>query len=161
MNFRIPIGLAAVGITLLSVAAAGQEPNTAQTPEPAAPPEPVAESYTYEPAGRRDPFLNLMSSGSEQALPQTRPLGVAGLTTAELSVRGVVQSRTGLVAMVQGPDNRTYVVRAGDQLLDGTIKAVVPEGLVILQAVNDPLSLVKEREVRRLLRSLENGKERP
>ena len=43
--------------------------------------------------------------------------------------------------------------------LDGTIKAVVPEGLVIVQPVNDPLSLVKQREVRKLLRSVEDGKQ--
>ncbi len=153
-------GLVTVGVILLSVEATGQEPAPAKTPGTPAPSTSVIESYTYEAGGRRDPFLNLMSSGSEQALSQTRPTGAAGLTTSELSVRGVVQSRTGLVAMVQGPDNRTYVVRTGDQLLDGTIKAVMPDGLIILQAVNDPLSLVKEREVRRLLRSLENGKER-
>ena len=43
--------------------------------------------------------------------------------------------------------------------LDGTIKAVTPQGLVIVQDVNDPLSLVKQREVRKLLRSLEDAKE--
>jgi hypothetical protein len=134
------------------VLAQAAEPST-----PAAPP-PV-DGYVYDPGGRRDPFLNLLASGVEQALPASRPGGAAGLTTAELSVRGVVQSRGALVAMVQAPDNRTYVVRTGDQLLDGTIKAVIPEGLVIVQSVNDPLSLVKEREVRRLLRTLENGKQ--
>jgi hypothetical protein len=36
---------------------------------------------------------------------------------------------------------------------------VIPEGLVIVQDVTDPLSLVKQREVRRLLRSLEAAKE--
>jgi hypothetical protein len=60
--------------------------------------------------------------------------------------------------MVQGPDNRTHIVRQGDKLLDGTVKAVTPEGLIIVQDVTDPLSLVKQREVRRLLRSVEAGK---
>jgi hypothetical protein len=31
--------------------------------------------------------------------------------------------------------------------------------LIVIQEVNDPLSLVKQREVRKLLRSLEDGKE--
>ncbi len=131
-------------------------PAVAQAPADAPPP---VEDYTYDPGGRRDPFLNLLASGADDSLRTERPEGAAGLTTAELSVRGVVQTRGTLVAMVQGPDNRTYIVRAGDRLLDGTVKAVVPEGLVIVQEVNDPLSLVKEREVRRLLRSLEDGKE--
>jgi len=60
--------------------------------------------------------------------------------------------------MVQGPDNKTYIVRANDHLLDGTVKAVTPQGLVIMQEVSDPLSLVKQKEVRKMLRGLEEGK---
>jgi len=81
------------------------------------------------------------------------------MTLAEISVRGIMQSRGALVAMVQGPDNRTYIVHQGDKLLDGTIKTIMPTGLVVAQEVNDPLSLVKQREVRKLLRSLEDAKE--
>ena len=70
-----------------------------------------------------------------------------------------MQSRGALIAMIQGPDNKTYIVHQGDKLLDGTIKTITPQGLVIVQEVNDPLSLVKQREVRKLLRSLEDAKE--
>jgi hypothetical protein len=70
-----------------------------------------------------------------------------------------MQSRGSLVAMIQGPDNKTYIVHQGDKLLDGTIKTIMPQGLVIVQEVKDPLSLVKQREIRKLLRSLEDPKE--
>jgi len=43
--------------------------------------------------------------------------------------------------------------------LDGTIKTITPQGLVVVQEVNDPLSLIKQREIRKLLRSLEDAKE--
>ena len=69
-----------------------------------------------------------------------------------------LQSRGGLVAMIQGPDKKTYIVHPGDKFLDGTIKSIIPQGLVIIQEVNDPLSLVKQREIRKLLRSLEDAK---
>ena len=130
--------------------------SVAQTP---APPPPPGENFSYQAEGRRDPFLNLLVAGMEPRLSSQRPEGVGGLATAELSVRGIVNSRGALVAMVQGPDNRTHIVRQGDKLMDGTIKAVTPEGLIIVQDVTDPLSLVKQREVRRLLRSIEDGKE--
>ena len=81
------------------------------------------------------------------------------MTLAEISVRGILQSKGTLVAMIQGPDNRTYIVHQGDRLLDGVIKTVITQGLVVVQQVNDPLSLVKQREVRKLLRSLEDAKE--
>ena len=61
--------------------------------------------------------------------------------------------------MVQGPDNKSYVVLEGDKFLDGTVQSVTPEGLVIVQEVNDPLSLVKQRVIRKLLRSLEDVKQ--
>jgi Tfp pilus assembly protein PilP len=80
------------------------------------------------------------------------------MTVGEISVRGVMQSRGALVAMVKGPDNKTYLVHPGDKLLDGTIKTITPEGLIVVQQVNDPLSLVKQREIRKLLRSLEDAK---
>lgn len=150
MSSRTVIGVA---LTWLAI-----QPAPAGAQAPTAPPMAV-DAYAYDPGARRDPFLNLLAAGSDDALPRERPEGAAGLTTAELSVRGVVQSRGTLVAMVQGPDNRTFLVRTGDRLMDGTVKAVVPEGLIIVQVVNDPLSLMKEREVRRLLRSLEDGRE--
>jgi len=117
------------------------------------------DTYSYDPGGRRDPFLNLLGTGAD-----SRPLkhggdGPSGMSVSEISVRGVMQSRGALIAMVQGPDNRTYVVHQGDKLLDGTVKSVTPQGLVIVQEVNDPLSLIKTREVRKMLRSLEDAKE--
>ena len=39
--------------------------------------------------------------------------------------------------------------------MDGTVKSITPQGLVVVQQVNDPLSLVKQREIRKLLRSPE------
>ena len=81
------------------------------------------------------------------------------MAVAEIQVRGVVQSRGSLIAMIMGPDNKTYIVHQGEKLLDGIIKTITPQGLIITQEVNDPLSLVKQREVRKLLRSLEDAKE--
>ena len=112
----------------------------------------------YQAEGRRDPFLNLLGTGPEPRPAARRAEGPASLALAEISVRGVVQSRDALVAMISGPDNKTYVVHQGDKLLDATIKSITAEGLVVVQRVNDPLSTVKQREIRKLLRSLEDGK---
>jgi len=148
-------------------ASAGQTPSTgsAQAAKPAEKPaeqptEAPAEAYSYNPDGRRDPFTSLIGTGSAADNRTTRRAdgGAAALTVNEISVRGILQSRGALVAMVQGPDNKTYIVHQGDKLLDGVIKTITPQGLVLIQEVNDPLSLVKQREVSKLLRSLEGGK---
>jgi len=136
--------------------ASAQPPAPAKAATPAPPP---AETYTYESAGRRDPFLSLTNSGVDgQNQARKGEGGPAGMSVAEISVRGVLESRGTLVAMVMGPDNKTYIVHQGDKLLDGSIKSITPQGLVIEQEVNDPLSVVKQREIRKLLRGLEDAK---
>lgn len=121
---------------------------------------PAPEAYTYSPDGRRDPFISLIGSGvtADPRLAGNRREGPAGLGVNEISVRGILQSRGAYVAMIQGPDAKTYIVHQGDKLLDGTIKSVTPQGLVLIQEVTDPLSLVKQREVSKLLRSVEGVK---
>ena len=42
--------------------------------------------------------------------------------------------------------------KAGDKLFDGVVKAVTQDAVVFSQDVNDPLSLVKQREVRKSIR---------
>ncbi|RPI50201.1 MAG: hypothetical protein EHM55_21940 [Acidobacteria bacterium] len=133
---------------------AGATPPGATSPVPVAP---AAEPYTYDPAGRRDPFISLMARGVEP-VEGRKTSGLGGLATGELMLRGVLESRGAYVALVAGPDGKTYAAHANDRLLDGVIRSVTPQGLVIMQEVNDPLSLVKQREVRKGLRAAEDGK---
>jgi len=147
----------------------GQPAPPAPAPAPApAPPAaaalgdatpPAQENYTYRAEGRRDPFLNLLGTGPQVAATSRRGEGPSGLTVGEISVRGIMQSRGALVAMIEGPDKKTYIMHQGDKFQDGTIKTITPQGLVVVQEVNDPLSLIKQREIRKLLRSLEDAKE--
>src|SRR5262249_13643017 len=108
-----------------------------------APPPLPQDTYTYQAQGRRDPFLNLRGTGRDTGVASgRRGEGPASITTAEASVRGILQSRGSLVGMITGPDGKTYVVHQGDKLADGTIKSITPQGLIVIQEVNDPLSLV-------------------
>ncbi len=133
-------------------------------PAPDAPAAPDAaqaaapsEAYSYKPDGRRDPFISLIARGVEPPAGAGAAIGVGGLTTSELSVSGVLQLRGAVVAMVHGADAKTFIAHVNDRLLDGVITQITQRGLVILQEVNDPLSLVKQREVRKDLRSLEEA----
>lgn len=149
-------------------------PVAAQKPAkgaPATPPPPPAKkvdlptpppNFEYSPEGRRDPFVSLAARGEDGsdrgAVTARRADGVPGMLTAELTVRGIVQTRGTWVAMVAGPDGKVYTVRAGDRLADGVIRMVNATTVVILQEVNDPLSLEKQREVRKFLRGGEEVK---
>jgi Tfp pilus assembly protein PilP len=167
MNARVTLMLATVLMIGRLLPAQTPAPATLAS-QPAAPPQaqgekppqPQEEPYSYAPEGRRDPFVSLVSRGA-QPTGQVRAgtsTGVGGLTTGEISVRGVVQSRGSYVAMVQGPDGKTYIVHVNDRFVDGVVKQITSQGLVLVQDVDDPLSLVKQREVRKNLRSAEEGK---
>src|SRR5215207_3307794 len=140
---------------------------TAQTPAAPAPaaasaaPGPVAlgRGYAYDASGRRDPFSPLDSASDPRASNGGgKAAGLAGLMIGEATVKGVVKSRGRMLAMVQAPDNKTYIVRASDRLLDGEVRAVTAEAVVFVQNVNDPLSPVRQREIRKPLRIVEEGK---
>ena len=151
--------------TLLAQGAAPAQPGkpSAPTPTPttappsAQPAQSTPETYTYDTDGRRDPFVSLVARGVESPSGKKSD-GLAGLTTAELMVKGILHSRNSYIALVAGPDGKTYQAHVNDRLVDGTIRSVTPQGLVIVQDVNDPLSLVKQREVRKGLRASEDGK---
>ena len=153
-----PSGLSLCVLLLTAVRAGGQTPTSRPAPPPSersVAPDP----YTYDSKGRRDPFLSLVGTGTTEPRPGTaRAEGAAGLTVGDISVRGIIQSRGVLIAMVQGPDNKTYLIRQGDKFVDGTVTSITPQGLVVAQRVNDPFSPVKQREILKLLRSAEGAK---
>jgi len=150
------VKILAVVIFLLGAVwgARAQQPPAAQpgakpSPPPAQAPPPTPDpGYSYNPDGRRDPFVSLVGRGETGSGPGTpRPTGVAGLLIGEVNVKGVLRDRDGFLALLQAPDNKTYTVRVGDKLFDGTVKSINQEKVVFSQNVNDPLSLVKQREV--------------
>lgn len=155
--------LAAALVTAALVPAAAQQP-----PPPTAGPAPVqaaaapaAEaappSYSYNREGRRDPFISLVGRAGDANSEGTRPAGLPGILIQEVSLKGIMRQSNGFVAMVQGPDKKTYTARPGQRLFDGTVKSITHDAVVFSQDVTDPLSLVKQREVRKTLRSNEEG----
>ena len=157
------------GATAPQALPSAQQPAPQPAPQPAAaaPPQPAppvakpgepGAPFTYNPEGRRDPFVSLLGKGSDGRGQGTRPPGVPGLLINEVSIKGIVRNSAGFVALIQGSDNKTYVVKAGDRLLDGTVKSIVADAVVFSQDVSDPLSLVKQKEIRTPLRSAEGGR---
>ena len=162
--------IAACVLSAAAIAAAEQPPAAPQpvepgktkattgTPTPAPAPDPVA-PYSYDPQGRRDPFVSLLARGSDPGSASTRPAGLPGLLITEVAVKGIVRDRSGFIAMVQGPGTKTFIVHTGDKLMDGTIKAITADTVVFSQDVNDPLSMVKQKEGRKTVRSADGGRE--
>jgi Tfp pilus assembly protein PilP len=130
-----------------------------QAAKPAAPvPAPAPDAYSYRAEGRRDPFVSLLNRGSDPRA-QRKAEGLAGLLAGDAVLKGILQSRGAFLAIVQGPDaKRQLIVRTGDRFADGVVKAITADSMLILQEVNDPLSLTKQREIRKTLRAVEEVK---
>jgi len=154
MTTRVRV-LGVAVLLLVAAGAAAQAPAASPAPTPDQLIEPAG--FTYNPEGRRDPFVSLIRRGGTAADggTGTRPAGLAGLAVGEVTLRGTMRGREGFVGVLQGADQKTYIVRAGDRLFDGTIRAISQNDMVIVQQVNDPLSLEKQREVRKMLRQVE------
>ena len=139
----------------------GSAPGGTPAAGTSAPPTPLEPpGFDYNPDGRRDPFVSLGrgSVDAQRAPAGSRPAGLGGLEASEVILKGTLQSRDGYVAMLQGADGRTYTVRPGDRLLDGTVRSISQNTIVILQQVNDPLSRDKQREVRKTIRQTDEAK---
>jgi len=149
----------------LSLAALCPAPAAAASTTPRPTPPTTAATNTrpedraaYDPSGRRDPFVSLTSRGDAPLPRAGRPTGASGLLISELSIRGVLRTNGRLLAIVQSPDQKTFTVRPGDALFDGTVKVVSADAVIFLQRVDDPLSPVKQREIRKPLRTSEENR---
>jgi Tfp pilus assembly protein PilP len=163
MNRLTPPLAAFLVLSAAAVAAAAQEPGTpAAAAAPQAPAEPAAPTpppnFSYVADGRRDPFVSLINRGETRGVisAELRAEGLPGITTDELIVRGIIESKGVLVAMVSGPNGKVYTTRPGDRLADGVVQSITPQAVVVLQQVEDAMTPDKQRQVRKFLRGGEN-----
>lgn len=154
MRALITLAIASSTLTLPAWAQAPSAPQQAAAAAPSTLPTPPP-NFEYQPDGRRDPFISLINRGTGAGagtLRGLRPEGVGGISVEEVVVRGILQSRGGWIAMIAAPTGRTYTLKPGDRLLDGSVRAINAQAVILMQEVNDPLSLEKQREVRKFLR---------
>jgi Tfp pilus assembly protein PilP len=157
--FATVSGMALPAVLLVSSApspARAQAPpatSTAPTPAPApGAPGKVTEQdftpsvYTYEVAGRRDPFRSLLVRNPSDK-DRVRPPGLAGVMVDELELQGTIKVKQGWVAMMRGPDNKSHLVRKGTTLFDGEVIEVSATEVTFRQNVNDPTNPKPFREV--------------
>jgi len=110
--------------------------------------------FTYDPAGRRDPFRSLIDPLNSPTRGP-RPRGISGMLISEVDLVGIVQKGQQAVAFFNGSDNKGYFLKVGDALYDGKIIRIDREtGTVMFrQDVNDPRSIKPFRDVTKRLAS--------
>ena len=109
--------------------------------------------FSYDPAGRRDPFRSLLGGLKEDAegIAKVRPPGLPGMMVEELLVEGIIQTPSGILAFVQGRDSLSYIIRPGTKLYNGEVKEILPDRVIFRQQVDDPKQMRPYEEVVREL----------
>ena len=155
----LPLALGAT-LAMTAVVVIPSNPARASVPEPRPPPRPRRHraahpaARTYDAAGAAIRSWRSIAPRTRAPNRQRRP--------SVLLISGPPSRASSIAVAGAGdgpwPDNKTYIVRASDRLLDGEVRAVTAEAVVFVQNVNDPLSPVRQREIRKPLRIVEEGK---
>jgi hypothetical protein len=152
---------------LLAQAPASSPPAEAPRPSADQDLEPPPGGYTYNPQGRRDPFVSLVKPVGPQG-GKVRPQGLPGFLIQEVALKGVVKTQggglgaaaqAGYIAILQGTDGKSYFVTVGQRLFDGAVVAIDPSSVSFRQEVTDPLSPVRTRDVRKTLYPTEEARQ--
>jgi len=107
------------------------------------------ENFSYDPAGRRDPFRSLRE-GFERAYDdeaEPRPPGLPGMTVDEIRLEGIIETPNGILAFVQGRDSISYILRPGTKLYDGEVKEIYFDRIIFRKQSNDPKQLKPYEDV--------------
>jgi hypothetical protein len=111
-------------------------------------------------ATRRDPFDTLLSKarpGNEP--PENLPPGKAGLIVETLRINGIVNSPTGMIAVVSNSQGRVYFLRDGDKLYDGAVQKIALEGITFTETGKDAFGKPLERTVTKNLYQISGDKQ--
>jgi Tfp pilus assembly protein PilP len=103
---------------------------------------------------RRDPFESLVNRQKAAADNQKLlPPGKAGLQVSTLRLDGIVKAPNGMIAVVSNPQARTYFLREGDHLYDGSVEKISMDGVSFHEEGKDAFGKPVERQVNKRIYS--------
>jgi len=103
---------------------------------------------------RRDPFESLTSRQDAAAkMAANLPPGKAGLQVSSLHLDGIVKAPNGMIAVVSNPQSRTYFLREGDQLYDGSVDKIALDSVSFHEMGKDAFGKPVERQVNKRIYS--------
>src|SRR5262252_3946671 len=120
-------------------------------------PKPAAESEMK--AARRDPFESLLAHTQGGKGNPNLPPGKAGLQVSTLRLDGIVRAPNGMIAVVSNPQARTYFLREGDHLYDGSVEKITMDGVSFHEEGKDAFGKPVERQVNKRIYSTSSGEQ--
>jgi len=143
-----------------SAGKSGAKPAVKAVEQPVTPgtaPAPGGPSESELKAARRDPFESLI--GRQNKSTPNLPPGKAGLQVSTLRLDGVVRAPNGMIAVVSNPQARTYFLREGDHLYDGSVEKISMDGVSFHEEGKDAFGKPVERQVNKRIYSPSSGEQ--
>jgi hypothetical protein len=119
--------------------------------KPATPGTAPAAAESEVKQARRDPFESLI--GRQNKAPQNLPPGKLGLQVSTLRLDGIVRAPNGMIAVVSNPQARTYFLREGDRLYDGSVEKISMDGVSFHEEGKDAFGKPVEHQVNKRIYS--------
>jgi hypothetical protein len=93
----------------------------------------------YNSAGRRDPFVSLIQPrrvAVRDTAGVVRGIGLPSLSVVDVRVAGILRLGDQFVAILEGPDKRSFNARVKDRLLDAVIKSIDAGSVVFVEQLD-------------------------
>lgn len=127
-------------------AAAKAKPAAAAKPAVKKAAKPEMAGAKKAPASKRDPFVSPVVARG--AGPGTGcATGKRCLVIDQVTLRGVVKSASGMIAVVVNPANKAYFLRENDPVFNGYVVKITGDSVIFKENVMDNLGRTTTREV--------------
>ena len=121
-----------------------QETTAAPPPETATPALTVQTGFTYSPAGRRDPFKNLLAG---RDLKEKAAIGDNQMFIDDLVLFGIVKNKNIFTAMIGMPQGFPMFAKVGDKFADGYVLSISETQVVLRKTHERGIPLMRPRDI--------------
>jgi hypothetical protein len=147
-----PAGMPAAKPAVKAAAKSPAKPAVKAVEKRATPGSAPAAAESEVKLARRDPFESLLGRQLNKS-PANLPPGKLGLQVSTLRLDGIVRAPNGMIAVVSNPQLRTYFLREGDRLYDGSVEKISMDGVSFHEEGKDAFGKPVERQVNKRIYS--------
>jgi hypothetical protein len=147
-----PAGKSAAKPAAKAAAKSPAKPGVKAVERPATPGSAPAAAESELKQARRDPFESLLGRQLNKTAANLPP-GKLGLQVSTLRLDGIVRAPNGMIAVVSNPQARTYFLREGDRLYDGSVEKISMDGVSFHEEGKDAFGKPVERQVNKRIYS--------
>ena len=142
-----------LAMLLLMACGAWTQASAAQKPAPGAPAKAKKAPAASRPAaagkaasGKRDPFISLAVVRAQQ-IGASCGTGKRCLVIDQVSLKGVVKTPNGMIAMVENTAKKAYFLRENDPVFNGYVLKITGDSVIFKENTTDNQGRTQTRDV--------------